>query len=55
LGTKHFHGVSSGNRHPYWLKSQYGKVRFVLSVKPSLRRRGIHKLPLASVGLPVLW
>src|SRR5437764_9815474 len=26
LRTKHFHGVSSGNQHPYWLKSRYGKV-----------------------------
>src|SRR4029453_7931791 len=26
LRTKHFHGVSSGNQHPYLLKSRYGKV-----------------------------
>ena len=27
LRTKHFHGVSSGSQHPYFLKSRYGKVR----------------------------
>src|SRR5712692_7647072 len=27
LRTQHFHGVSSGNRHTYLLKSRYGKVR----------------------------
>ena len=27
LRTKHFHGVSSRNQHPYLLKSRYGKVR----------------------------
>jgi len=27
LRTKCFHGVSSGNQHPYLLKSRYGKVR----------------------------
>src|SRR5215216_4007472 len=26
LRTKHFHGISSGNQHPYLLKSRYGKV-----------------------------
>jgi hypothetical protein len=26
LRAKHFHGVSSGNQHPYWLTSRYGKV-----------------------------
>ena len=26
LRTKYFHGVSSGNQHPYLLKSRYGKV-----------------------------
>mgnify|MGYP006996099461 CR=1 FL=1 len=26
LRTKCFHGVSSGNQHPYLLKSRYGKV-----------------------------
>jgi hypothetical protein len=26
LRTKHFHVVSSGNQHPYFLKSRYGKV-----------------------------
>jgi len=26
LSTKHFHGVSSGNQHPYLLTSRYGKV-----------------------------
>src|SRR5713226_8532092 len=26
LRTQHFHGVSSGNRHTYLLKSRYGKV-----------------------------
>ena len=30
LRTKHFHGVSSGNQHPYLLKSRYGKVRDIL-------------------------
>src|SRR5215217_8013431 len=29
LRTKHFHGVSSGNPHPYWLKPRYGKVRIM--------------------------
>ena len=24
--TKHFHGVSSGSQHPYFLKSRYGKA-----------------------------
>ena len=28
LRTKHFHGISSGNQHPYLLKSRYGKVRW---------------------------
>jgi hypothetical protein len=27
LSVKHFHGISSGNPHPYSLKSRYGKVR----------------------------
>src|SRR6266446_708895 len=31
LRTKHFHGVSSRNQHPYLLKSRYGKVRSYLS------------------------
>jgi hypothetical protein len=26
LRTKYFHGVSSGNQHPYLLKSRYGKA-----------------------------
>ena len=26
LREKHFHGVSSGSRHEYLLKSRYGKV-----------------------------
>ena len=26
MRTKHFHGVSAGHPHPYWLKSRYGKV-----------------------------
>src|SRR4030095_10147585 len=26
LRTKYFHGVSSGNQHPYLLKLRYGKV-----------------------------
>ena len=30
LRTKYFHGVSAGNRHPYLLKSQYGKVRIIV-------------------------
>src|SRR5215217_4072632 len=30
LRTKHFHEVSSGNQHPYLLKSRYGKVRYLL-------------------------
>jgi len=30
LSTKYFHGVSSGNRHPYLLKSRYGKVSLML-------------------------
>ena len=29
LRTKHFHRVSSGNQHPYLLKSRYGKVSVV--------------------------
>ena len=33
LRTKHFHGVSSGNQHPYLLKSRYGKVRKVMERK----------------------
>jgi hypothetical protein len=28
LRTKYFHGVLSGNKHPYLLRSRYGKVRF---------------------------
>ena len=31
LRTKHFHGVSAGHPHPYWLKSRYGKVRCLWS------------------------
>jgi hypothetical protein len=27
LRTKHFHGGSTGNPHPYLLKSGYGKAR----------------------------
>src|SRR4030095_5181456 len=29
LRTKHFHGVPSGNQHPYLLKSRYGKVSLI--------------------------
>jgi len=29
LRTKHFHRVSSGNQHPYLLKSRYGKVSYL--------------------------
>src|SRR5215211_2776197 len=36
LRIKYFHGVSSGNQHPYLLKSRYGKVRIECCVK----RRG---------------
>src|SRR5215211_5307974 len=30
LRTKYFHGVSSGNQHPYLLKSRYGKVSLLV-------------------------
>ena len=33
LRTKYFHGVSSGNQHPYLLKSRYGKVRELLVLR----------------------
>ena len=36
LRTKHFHEVSSGNQHPYLLKSRYGKVSNLLKARQEL-------------------
>jgi hypothetical protein len=33
LRIKYFHGVSTGNQHPYLLKSRYGKVRLFLPLR----------------------
>jgi DNA-binding MarR family transcriptional regulator len=33
LRIKCLHGVCAGNQHPYWLKSQYGKVRSIVSIR----------------------
>ena len=47
LRTKHFHGVSSGNQHPYLLKSRYGKVRQHRDTLGSMRwAHGCLSLPL---------
>ena len=45
LRIKHFHGVSSGNQHPYLLKSRYGKVSIeLLNANEQLRRDTTEKL-----------
>src|SRR4029450_5474907 len=49
LRTKHFHGVSSGNQHPYLLKSRYGKVR-ILENDGDIQMPG----PAAAVQRPAL-
>ena len=50
LRTKYFHGVSSGNQHPYLLKSRYGKVS--LYVSSMLRCSGLRPFQ-PNIGITV--
>jgi hypothetical protein len=45
LRTKYFHGVSSGNQHPYLLKSRYGRVsRLLISIMDAIYEKAIQTL-----------